>query len=308
MSEMNNITNTTTIKNGIAIVNNQTSIAELHKDTIANSIDYYIYDIAIMGIIYIGLMMINKMNSKANVSSKTEVQNKAGIEKEKLIKIEGMTPEQKKLRRYYLIGSLLIKAATWVKAPYLFALYNRLHGFTRQEIGILYAVDNLSSLIFGPLIGGLSDTFGNKNFCVCYGLFVSSHIYLRLTGSKFLAYFAQIITGICSCILDVSFETWFVNESALLFTNEQKFEKESFRSEVFAKQVQIDCLTSIFLTALATILYMHYGITLPFIACSIFSLIASSFVFIFWKESSKEQFQMHENKFSSRKINSSEEE
>lgn len=179
-------------------------------------------------------MMLNKMISKGP-DTKTEVLNKDGLEKEKLVKIEGMTPEQKSLRKFYLIGSLLIKAATWVKAPYLFALYNRLHCFTRQEIGILYAIDNLSSLIFGPLIGGLSDTFGNKKFCVSYGLFVSSHIYLRLTGSRFLAYFAQIITGICSCILDVSFETWFVNESALLFTSEQKIEKESYRSDSLSK-------------------------------------------------------------------------
>lgn len=100
------------------------------------------------------------------------------------------------------MGSLLIKVAFWVKAPYLFALYNRLHEFTRQEIGILYAKDNLSSLVFGFLIGGLSDTSGNKKFCISYGLFVSNHIYLRHTGFRVLAYFAQIITEICSCILD----------------------------------------------------------------------------------------------------------
>lgn len=269
------------------------------QNNIANSIDYYIYDIAIMGFLYIALMTINKM--RGNKLNKTVNLNKEGLQNQKIIKLEELSPEQKKLRMFYLIGSLLIKAATWVKAPYLFALYNRLHGFTRAEIGILYAVDNLSSLIFGPLIGGLSDTFGNKNFCIFYGVFVSSHIYLRLTGSKFLAYFAQIITGICSCILDVSFETWFVNESALLFTSEQKMEKEAYRSEVFAKQVQIDCLTSILLTGLATIMYMNYGITVPFIACSIFAIIASTFVFFFWKESSKEEFQTHEKLYGSRK-------
>ena len=124
---------------------------------------------------------------------------------------------------------------------------------------------------------------------------------MRLTGSRLLAYFSQIIADICSCILDVSFETWFVNESALLFTNEQKNEKESYRSEVFTKQVQIDWLTSILLTGLATILYMHYGITVPFIACSIFSLLASFFVMVFWKESPKQAFQNHEKYFGSRK-------
>jgi len=292
---MSNFTNISLIQEQIIVKNNK-----------ANSIDYYMYDLGIMGIIYLGLIMINRMLFKAG-ESKINVINKNALEKERIVKYEGMNPKQKSLRKSFLIGSLLIKAATWIKAPYLFALYNRLHGFNRQEIGILYAIDNFSSLVFGPLIGGLSDTFGNKKFCVCYGLLVSSHIYLRLTGSKFLAYFAQIITGICSCILDVSFETWFVNESALLFTSDQKCEKESYRSEVFSKQVQIDCLTSIFLTALATILYMQFGITFPFIACSIFSIIASVFVFIFWKESSKEDFLNHEKHFGSRNYETDEE-
>jgi len=46
---------------------------------------------------------------------------------------------------------------------------------------------------------------------------------------------------------------------------------------------------------------MHYGITVPFIACSIFSLLASFFVMVFWKESPKQAFQNHEKYFGSRK-------
>ena len=275
---------------------NNKSPTTIYQKNIANTIDYYIYDIAILGFIYIGLVMINQARKKYQTIPKTNILNKEGLTNNLIIRLDGMTPEQKALRKNYLLGSLLIKAATWIKAPYLFALYNRMHGFTRQDIGILYAVDNLSSLIFGPLIGGMSDSYGNKKFCVLYGGFVSWHIYLRLTGVKFWAYFAQIITGICSCILDVSFETWFVNESSLLFTGKEKLERETYRSEVFSKQVQIDCITSIFLTGFATVLYMNYGITFPFIACSFLAIVASIFVLFFWSESPKERFIEHDKK------------
>lgn len=64
------------------------------ENNIANCIDYYIYDILIQGITYIGLMLINKMNSRdANI--KTEVINKNGLKQEKLVKIDVMTLKQK---------------------------------------------------------------------------------------------------------------------------------------------------------------------------------------------------------------------
>jgi len=103
---------------------------EKPTNKIANSIDNNIYDILFLVIIYHGLIMINKISSKDS-DIKTEILNKKGIEKEKLFKIEGMTSEQKILRKLFIISSLLIKSATYVKAPYLFALYSRIHGFTR---------------------------------------------------------------------------------------------------------------------------------------------------------------------------------
>ena len=37
----------------------------------------------------------------------------------------------------------------------------------------IMAVDNISSLVFGPLLGGLADIYGRKKFCVisCGGCF-----------------------------------------------------------------------------------------------------------------------------------------
>ena len=84
-----------------------------------------------------------------------------------------------------------------------------------------------------------------------YSVFVISHISLRLTGSQYLAIFAQMLTGICSVILETSFESWLNFEASLLFDKDQDGlrQKNAFLREVFSKQINVDCFSSIFLTA-----------------------------------------------------------
>jgi len=131
----------------------------------------------------------------------------------------------------------MIKAATWVKAPYIFALYNRVHKFTRAEIGVLYAVDNLSSLIFGPLIGTLSDMYGRRKFCLLFSVVVMTHIWLRITGNQMLAYPAQVLNGISGSILETVFESWLNFEANMLFDKSQEGEmkKNHYLKEIFNK-------------------------------------------------------------------------
>jgi len=218
---------------------------------------------------------------------------------------DSLTPDQAALRFKYLVASILVKAATWVKAPYLFALYNRLHKFTRADIGLLYCLDNIASLIFGPIIGSLCDLLGRKKFCVLYSFLVISHIGLRLTGDRTLAIFAQIITGISGVILDTSFESWLNFESSLLFSNDEegKRAKNSFLREVFSKQIQVDCFSSIALTGVATVLYMNYGIFYPFYLCIVFSGLAGIYMAIRWNENNiqllryTEESELHKSGF-----------
>lgn len=253
-----------------------------------NSIEYYMYYIITLSILYVLITLV--INFISNNNLKLDKKNISfdyyGNKETVQILLDELTPEQSSLRFKFLFASILIKAATWVKAPYLFALYNRLHGFTTGEIAFLYLIDNLSSLLLGPIIGSLNDNFGRKKFCAAYGFFVSSHIMLRLTGSKSLAIFAQIITGICSVILETSFESWLNFESNLYFTNddEGKRQKNSFLREIFAKQINIDCFSSIALTGVATFLYISFGIFFPFYLCIFFSILAATYILFSWKE------------------------
>lgn len=225
-----------------------------------NSVEFYIYHILslLIGYVLIGFVV----NFVHNKYSKKEQMNVTmdyyGNKEHVQVVNDELTLDQSSLRTKYLIASILVKAATWVKAPYLYALYNRLHGFNREQIGLLYCLDNLSSFVLGPIIGSLCDSLGRKKFCVLYSVFVIAHISLRLTGSPFLALFAQITSGVCSVIIDTSYESWLNFEANLLFSNDDdgKRQKNAFLRELFTKQISIDCFSSIFLTGVATFLYV----------------------------------------------------
>src|ERR1700753_79121 len=167
-----------------------------------NSLDYYITDIFILLLIYCTVLIVSTILKNKNDSNVNVTLDYYGKNIGQQIVHDVLTEEQSSLRWRFLIASTAVKAATWVKAPYLFALYNRVHGFTRSEIGFLYAIDNISSLIIGPILGGLADVYGRKKFCVLYCVCVIIHISLRITGSQFLAYFAQVFTGVASALLD----------------------------------------------------------------------------------------------------------
>ena len=252
-----------------------------------NTVDYYISYITILAIGYIGIMLlINFLKNRNEELNKQNVtMDYYGAQGSQVV-LDVLTEEQRSLRWRFLLVSTAIKAATWVKAPYLFALYNRVHGFTRSQIGILYAIDNFTSLFLGPVIGGLCDTYGRKKFCVLYCFLIITHISLRITGSQYLAYFAQIVTGICGVLIETAFESWVNFQSNELFEDSEtgKKERNSYLRELFTKQVNIDCLTSIVLTGIATYLYMQYNIYYPFYCCMLFALIAAFLIMFLWDE------------------------
>lgn len=202
-----------------------------------NSIGYYIYYIFILLLFYILVLLITKiMKTRIKDDADIDIDYYAKKERKQVI-YDTITNEQRKLRFNYLLGITIIRASIWVKAPYIFALYNRLHGFTRGDIGVLYAIDNFSSLIMGPIIGSLGDLYGRKKFCVLYCFIVITHICLRLTGSIPIAYFAQFLTGVSGSIIETAFESWLNFEANFLFAKDQfgMKEKNTFLREIFSK-------------------------------------------------------------------------
>lgn len=223
-----------------------------------NTLDYYLIYIFGLFLAYSGISMLTNLLKNRNEEQLNVTLDYYGKKTGKQMIHDVLTEEQRYLRLRYLLISTTLKAATYVKSPYLFALYNRVHGFETSEIGVLYAIDNLSSLVFGPIFGSLSDLYGRKKFCVLYSICIVSQMLLRITGSQALAYPAQIITGMGSALADTVFESWLNFETNLLFTDdaEGKQMKNSYLRELFGKQMTLDCFCSIVLTGVATVLYV----------------------------------------------------
>jgi hypothetical protein len=205
--------------------------------TNTNTIGYYLLYIFILLVAYIFIILISQLiKSKYNNNLNVSIDYYGQTQGRQIVH-NVLTHDQRSLRIRFLLVATAIKAAVWVKAPYIFALYNRLHGFTRGDIGILYAIDNLSGLIMGPIMGSLGDMYGRKKFCVLYCIIVICHICLRLTGSRPLAYFAQFLTGVAGSLVETAFESWLNFEANFLFPsdNDGLREKNSYLREIFSK-------------------------------------------------------------------------
>jgi MFS family permease len=254
-----------------------------------NTFHFYLGYIIILAIIYIIVILLvdfiknhNEEANKFNASLDYYAVADNGVQ----IIHDKLTHEQRALRFKFLLASSVIKAAIWIKAPYTFALFNRVHGFTRSEVGLIEALGSVTSLVLSPLFGSLCDMYGRKKFCVLYCLCTILHICLRVTGDRTLAYFASVVTGVCSVLIDTSFEPWVIYEANTLFDDDPLGEKQknSFLRELFSKQVNIDCLISIILTGVATYLYMRFDIFYPFYVAIGLTIIALGIILFTWNE------------------------
>lgn len=150
-----------------------------------------------------------------------------------IIQSKDNTKNKYSLRFRYLFCYLIVRGSIWSKAPYLFVLYLNYHKFSVSEIGLLFVIDYLSSLIFSPFIGGLTDVYGRKLFSIIYNILVICNLILRLTGVQSLAYIAQILTGIGTGIINTSYESWIVCESFKVF--EEPSIRQRFLKKIFKK-------------------------------------------------------------------------
>jgi hypothetical protein len=205
------------------------------NSTNPNTIGYYIVNILFLSLAYICVIIVS--NIIKNKYKENDVIDDKGNKIINNLSINSLNDDQRSLRFRFLVVSTAIKAAVWVKAPYIFALYNRLHGFTRGDIGILYAVDNFSALIMGPILGSLGDMYGRKKFCFLYCVIVVCHISLRLTGSQPLAYVAQFLSGAAGALIETVFESWLNFEATFLFADDHNGRKlkNFFLRDIFSK-------------------------------------------------------------------------
>lgn len=191
--------------------------------------------------------------------------------------------EQKILKFKFLAAYVLTRASTWAKGPYLFTLYHKYHGFTIDEIGILYIIDAIFAFLSGPIFGSFADRYGRRLFSSFYCLFVVSNLVLRITGIRSLAYIAQILTGLGSTLLTTPFESWIVYEASKLI-QETPNDKERYLQGIFKDQALFDALCSIIVSAITAVIYTVYGIIAPLLFAILMATIAYFVIILTWDE------------------------
>jgi hypothetical protein len=202
------------------------------------------------------------------------------------------------LKRKFMVVYLLCKAAMWSKAPYTFMLLSTLHKFTISEIGVLYIIDAIMSLIAGPFLGVFSDTFGRKFTSSLYSCSNIIVIFLRLSGSRPLAYLAQFFTGVFGGgILSTAYEAWLNYEMTKLYGDKKNY-IFMYRKDIFAKIQLYDSFLSISVTICGAILFSSLGIYYSLLLSVCLSAVSLIFLLYWWDEN-KPNSSQSENLFKS---------
>lgn len=189
----------------------------------------------------------------------------------------------RRLKKIYMLGYLLSKAAMWAKAPYTFVLLHSFYNFSIGDIGVLFLIDAICSLISGPFLGVLADTFGRKKMALIYPMQTITVILLRIYGTAPLMYFVEAITGFGGGILATCFESWLNYEMTKLYGDNKAY-IDLFRKDIFSSVMFYDSVLSLAATIISAIIYNNFGmINALFFAC-LLSAGSIFVIFYYWSE------------------------
>jgi hypothetical protein len=220
---------------------------------------YYPY-IIVFSIAFGIIQLLIYLRKKNNIEY--QLLNEEDIPEELLIKGDS-------LRMKYMLAFLLAKGAMWAKAPYSFMLFSTFHQLSVGEIGILYMIDAVMSLLTGPFLGFIADTFGRKSLAIFYPINTIIVLYMRMSGNIPLAYIGQFIHGSSCGILATCFEAWVNYEIAILYIHKPIY-MENYRKKIFQNVMFYDSLLSLTITIVTAIIYVSnliliYRISLEFL-------------------------------------------
>ena len=187
------------------------------------------------------------------------------------------------LKSRYLIAYIITRAATWAKAPYIYTLLTKVHGFSKDEIGILYLIEAVAALILGPITGQLADKYGRRLFCHYYNFSIILNLLLLIKGNRLHVYLSQIVSGFGTGLISTIFEAWVVSETETDFGGYIK-EAEKFRKKLFVESNVYDAFMGINISIICALIYSSFGIFAPFWFSIFLSLAASIVISILWDE------------------------
>lgn len=103
------------------------------------------------------------------------------------------------------------KVGDWLQGPYVYALYES-YGYSPAAIGQLFIAGFGSSLVFGTVVGALSDRLGRRNASLLYVLTYSLSCVTKHSPDFKVLMLGRILGGIATSLLFSAFEAWLVAE------------------------------------------------------------------------------------------------
>eukprot|EP00045_Choanoeca_perplexa_P015643 m.199918 g.199918 ORF g.199918 m.199918 type:complete len:457 (+) comp17046_c0_seq5:130-1500(+) len=179
----------------------------------------------------------------------------------------------------YLTVYFLATMADWLTGPYLFRLLQE-RGYLHEQISALYICGYASSMLFGPMLGGLADRYGRKQMCVTFCWIYSVSCLLKLSSNFFALMIARLLSGIATSLLLSTFESWMIAQH-----NIEGFPSEwlarTFALSTFGNGV-VACLAGVIANVVADCCGHHP--VYPFMMAVLLLVVAATTIKATWQE------------------------
>jgi len=226
-------------------------------------------------------IFIFKRNKKNNSSSNSTNNNNNGSISQDNGSATFISNDQKtKFHRFqieYLSVYLLAMAADWLQGPYVYALYQS-YGFNKTDIAILFIIGFVSSLLFGMIVGPITDKYGRKLMAIVFCLLYSISCITKLLNNFSVLLFGRLLGGIATSLLFSVFESWMVYEH-----NYRGYDPELL-SSTFYKSTLLNGVVAIVSGLWASDSADRWGFVSPFLWAIVLLVICGFIVLSQWTE------------------------
>lgn len=179
--------------------------------------------------------------------------------------------EYNSFRWRYLVAYLCGHGAIWIKAPYVYSLYQAF-GFSHSQISMLYCAGYGSSVVFGLLASILSDKYGRRRMCLVFCVLFALQAALHNSRRYDVLVAARIVGGVATTIFYSCFEAWMVGEHRRRFSDKPI-------SRIFSLQAQAQPWLALGCGFVGDLTVRYAGVTAPVAACAPFLLICTRLVY-----------------------------
>ncbi|EFC48142.1 DUF791 domain-containing protein [Naegleria gruberi] len=183
-----------------------------------------------------------------------------------------------KFQNNYLVVYLCMTFSDWLQGAYVYVLYES-YGYEIETISRLFIFGFFSSMIFGTIIGSLSDKLGRKKICLTFVVLYALACLTKHSSNLVVLMIGRFFSGIATSILSSVFESWMIYEH-----NNAKFDP-SWIGDTFYQQTFANGIIAILSGFVSNFLYDIIGSPVaPFDCAIIFLVIGGAIIYYNWNE------------------------